>query len=553
MTDHPQPIAADAAIEALARQGITHAFGVPGTTTMHLLDALTRQDAIRWISTRHEQTAGHMADGFARGAGRPAVCMASRGPGAANLVIAMHNAFAESVPVLAVIGQVDDEIVYRESFEELDMVDLFRPVTKWALEVHDHNRVPELVARAAHATTAGRRRPVMVSLPLDVQVRDLPEPAFREDFEVPLPRPAPESLDRATEVLSRAQRPLILVGGGAEHAGAQAAVGRLAEALDAPVAGTWLRKSAFPDTHGAFIGCLGFGALPVTETAFREADVVLALGARFAQFTTRRYTLPSPDCAVIQVDVDPEELGRVYPPVVAVLSDARHAAEGLADRVAGSEERGGRVARLRADYLTESLLPEAPESQHGVSSAAVVSALAQARDAHDPIIVSDAPTFAGWMQRYLRVTRPGSFLGNAGGAMGWGLPAALGVKLARPDEQVVCVSGDGSFWMVAQDLETAVREDIPVVVVITNNFAYGNTRDRQRTAHGGRYIGVHYDNPDFAAYAELCGALGIRVERDEDVGEAIDRAIRSGRPAVVDVIQDRDEGLPPGVLPPGRT
>ena len=143
-----------------------------------------------------------------------------------------------------------------------------------------------------------------------------------------------------------------------------------------------------------------------------------------------------------------------------------------------------------------------------MSSAAVVTALAQARDAHDPIIVSDAPTFAGSMQRYLRVTRPGSFLGNAGGAMGWGLPAALGVKLARPDEQVICVSGDGSFWMVAQDLETAVREDIPVVVVITNNFAYGNTRDRQRTAHGGRYIGVHYDNPDFAAYAE-CAARWV--------------------------------------------
>ena len=433
------------------------------------------------------------------------------------------------------------------------MVDLFRPVTKWALEVHDHNRVPELVARAAHATTAGRRRPVMVSLPLDVQIRELPEPAFREDFEVPLPRPAPESLDRAAEVLSRAQRPLILVGGGAEHAGAQAAVARLAEALDAPVAGTWLRKSAFPDTHGAFIGCLGFGALPVTETAFREADVVLALGARFAQFTTRRYTLPSPDCAVIQVDVDPR----------SSAACTRRSSRCWA--TPGTPRRGSRTASRAARSAVGAwpgcarttsrsrCCPRRPTPQHGVSSAAVVSALARARDAHDPIIVSDAPTFAGWMQRYLRVTRPGSFLGNAGGAMGWGLPAALGVKLARPDEQVVCVSGDGSFWMVAQDLETAVREDIPVVVVITNNFAYGNTRDRQRTAHGGRYIGVHYDNPDFAAYAELCGALGIRVERDEDVGDAIDRAIRSGRPAVVDVIQDRDEGLPPGVLPPGRS
>ena len=344
------------------------------------------QDAIRWISTRHEQIAGHMADGFARGAGRPAVCMASRGPGAANLVIAMHNAFAESVPVLAVIGQVDDEIVYRESFEELDMVDLFRPVTKWALEVHDHDRVPELVARAAHATTAGRRRPVMVSLPLDVQIRELPEPAFREDFEVPRrgPRRSRSTVRRRCS-RGRSVRSSSSAAVPSTPARRRPSAGS-PRRLDAPVAAPGCASPRSPTRTEAFIGCLGFGALPVTETALREADVVLALGARFAQFTTRRYTLPSAGCAVIQVDVDPEELGRVYPPVVAVLGDAR-ATPRRGSRTASRSEGGASAwPGCARTYLTESLLPEAPQAQHGVSSAAVVAALARARDAHDPIV-----------------------------------------------------------------------------------------------------------------------------------------------------------------------
>jgi acetolactate synthase-1/2/3 large subunit len=545
--------AADAAIEALARHGVTHVFGVPGTTTMHLLDALAQRRDIRYISTRHEQVAGFMADGFARGSGRAAVCMASRGPGAANMTIALHNAYAESVPVVALVGQVDDEIVYRESFEELDVVDLFRPVTKWALEIHDHRRVPELVQRAAHAATAGRPRPVMVSIPLDVQTRELAEPAFRTSFEIAAPVAAPAELQRAAELLRGAKRPLILVGGGAERAGAGAAVAALAVALAAPVAATWLRKSAFPNRHPCFIGCLGFGALEVTESAFREADVVLALGARLSQFTTRRYTLPSPGCQLIQVDLDADELGRVHAPAVALQADARATAEALAALVAGAgERRSDSLVELRSRYESQARLPAVAAADGGVGSAAVVAALAEIRDRHDPVFVSDAPTFSNWMLRHLDVDRPGSFLGNAGGAMGWGLPAAMGVKLARPEEHVVCVIGDGSFWMVAQDLETAVREDIPVVVVVTNNFAYGNTRDRQRADHDGRLFGVYYDNPDFAAFARLCDAHGERVRAGAEVGPAIERAIRSGRPAVVDVIQDRDEGLPADLRPPGR-
>jgi acetolactate synthase-1/2/3 large subunit len=542
--------AADAAIEALERQGVTHVFGLAGTTTLQLLDALYEHPRIRYVSVRHEQVAGFMADGFARGSGGLGVCMASRGPGAANLVIALHNAYGESIPVLALVGQVDDEIVLREAFEELDLVALFDPVTKWSLEVHAAERVPELVARAAQVATTGRPRPVMASIPLDVQRRALPAPVFRPAVTVSHAVPPAAEIGRAAALLAGARRPVVVVGGGAGRAGE--AVARLAGHLGAPVAAAWHRKAAFPDGHPAFVGVLGFGAFDVTERAVREADVVVSVGCRFSQFTSRRWTLLGADAALVQVDVDPEEIGRSYAPAVGLLGDAALTAEALADALHGHRVPravADRRAELRAAYEAERVLPAA-DGGSGVSSTAVVRALDEVRRRHDPVFVLDAPTFGIWMQRYLPVERPGSYFGNAGGAMGWGVPAAFGIQLARPEERVVCVTGDGSFWMVAQDLETAVRERIPVVTVVTNNFAYGNIRDRQQADHAGRHIGVRYANPDFAAFARLLGAHGERVESEDELGPALERALASGLPAVVDVVQDPDEGLPDGVRPP---
>jgi acetolactate synthase-1/2/3 large subunit len=543
-------IAADAAIEALARQGVTHVFGLAGTTTLHLLDALAAREDMRYVSVRHEQVAGFMADGFARAGGGLAVCMASRGPGAANLAVAVHNAHAESVPLLAIVGQVDDELAHREAFEEVDLVALFEPVTKWALEIHDAARVPELVARAAQVAVGGRSRPVMASIPLDVQQRPLAEPAFRAPVAVAHPAPPPAGIASAAALLAGARRPAIVVGGGGGHA--RAAVAALADRLAAPVAAAWHRKAAFADGHPAFVGVLGFGAFDVTERVVREADVVLSLGCRFSQFTSRRWTLLAADTALVQVDVDPEELGRSYAPAVALHGDAGLAARALLDALdghdAGDDVRERRAA-LREEYERDARLPDVPDGA-AVSSAAVVRALDDVRRRHDPIWVLDAPTFGIWMQRHLPIERERSYYANAGGAMGWGPAAALGIQLARPRERVVCVTGDGTFWMVAQDLETAVRERIPVVTVVTNNFAYGNIRDRQRADHGGRLVGVRYGNPDFAAFARLLGAHGERVERAEELGPALERALASGLPAVVDVIQDPDEGLPGDVRPP---
>jgi acetolactate synthase-1/2/3 large subunit len=527
--------------------------GVPGTTVMDLIDSLARQDTIRFVATRHEQVAGFLADGHSR-AGKLGAALVSRGPGAANLAIAVQNAFDESVPLVILVGQVPGAIAERRAFEEMDVVATFRPMSKWVVEIHDAERIPELLQRAVRTAVAGRPGPVVVSLPLDVLQSAIPEelrPAQRRRSHPPAP--AEEAIDEATALLARAQRPAIVLGGGA--VGSPAPYVRLAERLAAPLVTTWMRQSTVPHQHPAYLGALGYGAHDVTERAVREADVLLALGCRFSEFTTKRWTLLSPTTRLIHVDIDPTELGRVYVPEVAFVSDARLAAEALSARLkAAGEAQQQRLRDLRAEFDRVSSLDAdelaADDPGTGVSSRSAVAVLQHIAEREDVLLLQDAPSFAPWTHRYLRLPRPRTLYASAGGAMGWGLPAAMGVALARPDQRVVTVSGDGSFWMVAQDFETCVREDIPLVNIVMNNFSYGNTRDRQRSTHGGRYLGVFYGNPDFAEFARSLGGFGARVEKDDDLAVAVHEALAQDRPAIIDVVQDQMYGLPPGLTPP---
>lgn len=538
---------AQAVVAALTAEGVRQVYGLPGTTVMDVLDALARQKKIRYLSVRHEQVAASMADGYSRGGGEVGVCLASRGPGAANMATAIGNAYDESVPLVAVIGQVAHDIAGRRAFEELDVRALFAPITKWVTEIPTADRIPELLQRAVRTAVSGRPGPVVVSIPLDVlkaETEVRPQPRFRPGR----PRPAGDDVSAAANLLRTATHPALLLGGGVRPH--DPAVVALAEALQAPVVTTWSRKDRFPNDHQQFVGALGPGAFGTTEFAISTADVLVALGCRFSEFSTKRWTLLSPRTRLIHVDIDPGELGRIHVPEVGMPADAGLAAADLLCALAphGSAAANHRVHELNVAYRKESWL-SVPAARAGNGAAALTSALMDVLRHRPGILVADAPSTGVWIERHLPICRPGGYHASAGGAMGWGFPAALGVKLARPDEAVLCLSGDGSFWMVAQDLETAVREDIPVVTVVANNFAYGNTRDRQRSAHGGRYFGVFYDNPDFAEFARLNGAHGERVTDAAELVPAIERALDSGLPAVVDVIQDRHEGLPPGLTP----
>jgi acetolactate synthase I/II/III large subunit len=562
---------ASVTVEALSHEGVPVVFGLPGTTIMHLIDALY-SSPVRYVTVRHEQVASFMADGYARASGSVGVCMASRGPGAANLSIGVHNAYAESVPLLVLLGQVADDIYYREAFEEMDLVRFFEPVTKHAFEVHTPSRIAELTQRAIRLSTSGRPGPVLVSLPLDVLTASVPTggasrtgssdaaataelaPVFRPAA----PAPDAAAVSAAASLLAGARRPVIIAGGGMNSIdGFDPGLLSLASALQAPVVTTWLRKNVFPNDSPLFCGSLGYGAVSVTDSLVREADVVLALGCRFSEFATQRWTLLSSESALIHVDVDPDALGRVYIPSIGICADARATTAALAaalsstldGSLASLASRAERAAASRTAYLAQTVMPSPPDGLTTVSSAGIIAVLRSVLD-DDTILVQDAPGLGTWIHRYLDFTAPGTFFAPAGGSMGWGMPAGMGIQLARPSSRVITVNGDGSFWMVAQDLETAVRENLPVVNIICNNFSFGNTRDRQRTAHGGRYHGVFYGNPDFAEFARLLGAHGERVEHDRDLLPAIKRALDSGLPAVIDCIQDQHEGLPPDLVPP---
>jgi acetolactate synthase-1/2/3 large subunit len=554
---------AQIAVEALRREGVRHIFGLPGTTIMNLIDAAGQEPDVRYLSVRHEQVAAFMADGYARAGGGIGVCMASRGPGAANLAIGVHNAHAESVPMLALVGQVSDGIYYRDAFEEMDLVRFFEPITKWSAEIHSTARIPELMQRAVRTALSGRPGPVLVSLPLDVQTAEA-DVAYQPRFRPARPAPQASDVEDAVARLAAADRPVAILGGGAAGRRHDVSLIKLAERLQLPVVTTWLRKNVFPNDSPLFCGSLGYGAVAATEDLVRQADVVLAIGCRFSEFTSQRWTLLPPDATLIQVDIDPKVLGQYYVPDLGICADSATAtaamlaaaADGRAlDRLGVQHGRAARAAAARRAYLEQTDLEQAgirkaSPGPAAVSSAALIIALREVLGSARSILVQDAPSFGTWIHRHLDFTEPGSFYASAGGSMGWGFPAAMGIQLARPGARVVNISGDGSFWMVAQDLETAVREDLPVVTVISNNFSFGNTRDRQRTAHGGRYVGVFYGNPDFAAYARLLGAHGERVETEAGLLPALERAMASGRPAVVDVIQDRHEGLPSDLAPP---
>ncbi len=534
-----------AVVAALVAGGVRHAFTVPGESFLGVLDAL--YDApIRTVATRHEAGAAFMAEAVGQLTGRPAACLATRAVGAANLSIGLHTARADSTPLIALVGQVPRAFRGREAFQEVDQVETFGRLCKAAVEVDDPARLGPETARLLALAREGRPGPVLLALPEDVldeiiegapELPSAPEPARPEP-------PAPAVAAILAE-LAGARVPLILAGGGVLRSGAVMELQALAARLLVPVAAAWRRPDAFDNEHPFYLGMSGLGAAVTVRERLLAADVILALGTRLNELASYDYAVPGAGTRLLQADIEPGFPGDRRQPDVALRADARaflRAALALAEAdpaLALPRDPAGRRASIAADraaYVRASVPPDRPPGAP-IDPAAVVRAVNALLKA-EAVVTVDAGNFSSWYTRYLRVRAGQRFLGPTSGAMGYALPAGIGAAVAEPGRPVVALAGDGGFAMLMAELETAVREQVRLVVLVHDNRRYGTIRAYQERAHPGRVIATELGPIDAAAVAKACGARAIRVERDADVADALAAAFAADGVTVVHLEMD---------------
>lgn len=529
-----------AVVECIRRAGVTHAFCVPGESFLAVLDAFYDQPDLQMIATRHEEGAGIMADAYAKATGRPGIVMATRGPGLTHLAMAIHIAQQDSTPLVAFIGQVNTDFRHREAFQEVEITEFFRTMAKWTVEIRDAERTPELVQRALRTAVSGRPGPVVVSLPEDV-IRRQAEMHFAGPPVAPRPRPAPEEVDRAAQLLANAERPAILAGLGVLRAGATRELIELAEALGAPVFTAFRRYDAFPNHHSLYLGGAAFGMRQNLFDPLRNADVVLAVGTRLSEITTQGYSVITPQQQLIHIDLSAEVIGSVYPPAVGMQADARQALADLQAVVsevgvtpAALEER--RLAVQQARRKFEQFTTPRPVYTTPVDPEGVLHDLVRMLPP-EAALACDAGNFSGWMNRFYRFRQPGTLFSTTAGAMGYGLPGAIGAKVARPGHPMVCLAGDGGFAMTMSELQTAVRLGLEgLVVIVFNNHMYGTIRGHQERHYPGRPVATDLGELNFAQVAQGLGAHGERLTHNEQFPAALERALTCGRPAVIELM-----------------
>jgi acetolactate synthase I/II/III large subunit len=535
-------------VDQLRIHGVDTVFCVPGESYIAALDALREARAeIRLLTCRQEGGAANMADAYGKLTGRPGICFVTRGPGATNASIGVHTAFQDSTPLILFMGQVARGHRGREGFQEVDVDRMFDRQSKWAAEIVDPARIPELVSRAFHAAASGRPGPVVLALPEDL----LSEPCDAPDagpYKVVQAHPGADDLDAVRELLAGAERPLMLVGGGTWSAAASRDVLAFAEANGLPTAAAFRWQDCFDNRHRLYVGEVGIAVNPALARRIQEADVLLVVGPRLGEATTSGYTLvdvPRPHQKLVHVHPGVEELGRVYQADVLVNSGLPQfcAAAAALEPVDGSRWAAWAEA-ARADYLANIEPLPAP----GDVNVSEIVAWLRERLPQDAIVTNGAGNYTVWAHRFYQFSRFRTQLAPTSGAMGYGVPAAVAAKLVHPDRIVVCFSGDGDFLMSGQELATAVQYELPVVILVVNNGMYGTIRMHQERQFPGEVYGTDLVNPDFVAYARAFGAHGALVERTESFEPAFERALESGRPAVLELRVDPEAITPRATL-----
>lgn len=532
-------------VDLMARAGVRRIYTVPGESFLEVLDAAADHPDLRLISTRHESGASFMADAEAKLTGRPAVAVASRGPGACNLAIGVHTARQDSSPMVVVLGQVTSSVLGREALQEVDLLSMYRPLAKWVTTPSGPGRLAEQVAEALRVAASGRPGPVVVVVPTDL--------FGGEEGEPPVPRrPADagglseQTAARVAAELRGAARPVLVAGGGARHAVAELV--RVAEGYGTGVYAAWRRQDVFPNEHPLYLGHLGLDTPAPLLAGLEEADVVLVVGCRLSEVTTQRYRLPRSGSRVVQIDAEPASIGTSGPVALGVVADAGTALRQLAELVEGEgpPARGpsGWAAGHRA-YLDYSEAPDPTTPLDVVDPAAAVTAMARVAP-EETIVTNDAGNFAGFLSRYWRYRAPLTQLAPTSGAMGYGVPSAVAARLVAPERPVIGVVGDGGVLMTGQELETAVRYGAPVAVVVFRNGLYGTIAMHQARSFG-RLSGVGIGGPslDLSTWARGLGATGVLVRSAEQLADALADALRGGAPTLIDVPTD-PEAISPG-------
>jgi acetolactate synthase I/II/III large subunit len=576
---------AQALLEGLVHEGVDVIFGYPGGQALPLYDALY-DSPIRHILVRHEQGAAHMADGYARSTGKVGVCLATSGPGATNLVTGIATAYMDSIPMVAITGQVGTGAIGKDSFQEADITGITMPVTKHSYLVKDAAEIPHVVKEAFLVASTGRPGPVLIDIPRDMSVGKL---EFHwDDIHIRLRGYKPTTkgntrmIRRALEVLLSARKPVIMAGGGVNRANAAEELTTLARLLRIPVTTTLLGKGCFPELDPLALGAPGMHGTAYANYAIDQADVILCIGARFDDRVTGNVSKFAPHARIIHIDVDPAEIGKVMKTEVPVVGDAREVICEMLAELAGRKDKfpdfsewDAQIAAWKEQYPLKwatghHLCPmhcgqlahpgkcgsTQCEDGHGlIKPPAVVRAIWE-RTGGNAIVATDVGQNQMWAMQYYLTREPRQFLSSGGmGTMGFGLPAAIGAQIGNPDREVWCIAGDGGIQMNSQELATAVIHELPLKIAVLNNGCLGMVRQWQHMFYGKRYsqVGLDVGTPDFVKLAEAYGAVGLRVTDPAAVCDTIDaaRAI-TNRPVLMEFVCEMQENVFP-MIPGGAS
>lgn len=551
---------AKALIQALEREGVDVVFGMPGGANLPIYDELY-SSSIRHILVRHEQSAAHMADGYARIKRKAGVCFATSGPGATNLVTGIATAYMDSSPIVAVTGQVPKAMIGKDAFQECDIVGICASITKYCFQPMNAGEVPEVVKKAFYIAESGRPGPVLIDVPKDVQ-QESADMVFPEIVKIrgysPHIEPDVAQVASAIDLLLKAERPIIMAGGGVHISGAFVELQALAEMLMIPVVTTFKGKGTFPENHPLSLGPIGMHGHAEANKLVTEADVLLAVGSRFSDRSVGRFDEFGRDMKIIHIDIDPAEIGKNKQADIGIVGDVKVSLRIMLKMLTNKIIRKGEGEWENNQWLKHvrevkeyyrSIIKDHPRE---VTAMKAIKKLRELLPA-DTIVTTEVGQCQMWTSLHFDVITPGTFFSSTGlGTMGFGFPASIGAKVAKPDVPVVDIAGDGSFNMTENSLAVSVLENIPVIVFLLNNYSLGMVAQWQRLFYNRRMIGVDLKGmPDFVKVAEAYGAQGIRAESMDELDKAIRVALRSDVTTVIDIPIDPEENVFP-FMPPGK-